>query len=130
MPFDGPWQYWWVFPVFGLGFMLLVVVFVIRPVALAIARFIGGTRADVEATEDHRTPAEILRDRYARGEITQEQYRGTLLDILKDMYVRGEITVDEFEARAEKLSSAESSGLHEEWNRGDASGNQQVGHSE
>lgn len=130
MPFCGPWQLWWLFPIIGFGFMLLVVMFVIRPVVLAITRSIGGTRADVEATQDNRSPAEILRDRYARGEITQEQYREALLDILKDMYVRGEITVDEFEARAEKLSAAESSNLHEEWNSGSSSGNQQVGHSE
>lgn len=130
MPFDGPWHFWGVFPVIGLGFMLLVVMFVIRPVAMAIAKSVGGTRASVEAAEDNRSPAEILRDRYARGEINQEQYLAALLDILKDMYVRGEITVDEFEARAEKLSSTESSHLHEEWNHGGSSGSQQLGHSE
>lgn len=126
MPFYGPWHFWWVFPVIGLGFMLLIVMFVIRPVVMAIARSVGDTRPNVEAARDNRSPAEILRDRYARGEVTQEQYREALLDVLKDMYVRGEITVDEFEARAEKLSSTESSRLHDEWNLG-SSGNQQVG---
>ncbi len=51
--------------------------------------------------EDSRSPAEILRGRYARGEISRDQYREALLDVLKDMCVRGEITVDEFDARAE-----------------------------
>jgi len=130
MPFEGPWHFWWVFPIIGLGFMLLVVMFVIRPVALAIAKSMRGTGSDVEAAKEHRSPAEILRDRYALGEINQEQYREALLDVLKDMYVRGEITVDEFEARAEELSSTESSHLHEEWIRADSSGSQQVGHAE
>ncbi len=127
MPFDGPWHFWWVFPIFGLGFMLLVVLLVIRPVAMAIAKAVGGTRADVEAQKDNRSPAEILRDRYARGEISREQYREALLDVIKDLYVRGEITLEEFETRAERLSSADSSHLYDEWNQGE-SGGQQVGH--
>ena len=130
MPFEGPWHFWWLFPVVGLGFMLLVVMFVIRPVAMAIARSVSGTRANVEAAKDNRSPAEILRYRYARGEINQEQYREALSDVLKDMCVRGEISVDEFDSRAARLYSLEPSSLHEEWNPGGSSDSQQVGHSE
>jgi len=130
MPFSGPWHFWWVFPIIGLGFTLLVVMLVIRPVALAIAKSIRGNGNDVQSAEEHRSPADILRQRYALGEISQEQYREALMDILKDMCVRGEITVDEFDSRAERLYSLEPSHLHEEWNRGGSSDSQQVGHSE
>lgn len=130
MPFDGSWHFWWVFPIIGLGFMLLVVMLVIRPVATAIAKSIRGADNDVDPAKECRSPAEILRQRYALGEISQEQYRKALMDILKDMCVRGEITMDEFDSRAERLYLVESSRLHEEWNRGDSDEGQQVNSSE
>jgi len=130
MPFSGPWHFWWVFPITGLAFMLFVVVLVIRPVALAVAKAIRGNDNRVETAEEHRSPAEILRNRYARGEISQEQYREALMDVLKDMCVRGEITMDEFDSRAQKLYSQEFSHSHEEWNYGDSSDSQQTRHSD
>jgi uncharacterized membrane protein len=49
------------------------------------------------------SPAEALRARYARGEITARQYRDALVGVLKDRYVRGEIELDEFEEMAARL---------------------------
>ncbi len=45
------------------------------------------------------TPEEILRERFARGEVTRDQYREAVVDMLKDRYVRGELTLEEYEAR-------------------------------
>ncbi len=45
------------------------------------------------------TPEEILRERFARGEMTRDQYREATVDMLKDRYVRGELTLEEYEAR-------------------------------
>lgn len=45
------------------------------------------------------TPDEILRERFARGEVTRDQYREATVDLLKDRYVRGELTLEEYEAR-------------------------------
>ncbi|MBI2940239.1 MAG: SHOCT domain-containing protein [Chloroflexi bacterium] len=46
---------------------------------------------------------EILRERYARGELTGQQYREALVDVLKDRYIRGELELDEYEHRLSVL---------------------------
>ena len=48
------------------------------------------------------TPEEILRARFARGELTRDQYRESVVELLKDRYVRDELTLEEYEARVER----------------------------
>ncbi len=49
------------------------------------------------------SPEEILRERYARGEISRQQYLDTLVDILKDRCARGELELDDYERRLDLL---------------------------
>jgi uncharacterized membrane protein len=51
------------------------------------------------------SPADLLRERYARGEISREQYRQALLDLLQDRYVRGEIGLEQLEERSARVLS-------------------------
>jgi uncharacterized membrane protein len=50
-----------------------------------------------------RSPEALLRERYARNELSREQYLTILEDLLKDRYVRGELDLDEYEARLDQL---------------------------
>ena len=45
------------------------------------------------------SPEAVLRDRFARGELTRRAYREALLEGLKDRYVRGELDLEEYETR-------------------------------
>lgn len=81
------------------GLLLMAMLIVVAVVALTIWRrdqMTGASRPTV-------APADLLRQRYARGEITRDQYRQTLLDLLQDRYARGEIDLVELEARAKPL---------------------------
>lgn len=53
------------------------------------------------------SPADILGERYARGELTRPQYQEALADLLKERYVRGEIDLGEFETRLAGLLGEE-----------------------
>lgn len=50
-----------------------------------------------------RSPEEALRERFARGAISRQQYREALVEILKDHYIRGELELDEYETRLDLL---------------------------
>ena len=49
------------------------------------------------------SPVDVLRRRYAAGEIGQTAFRGQLTDLLKERYVRGDLTLAEFESRVRQL---------------------------
>lgn len=49
------------------------------------------------------TPVDLLRRRYAAGEIGQTVFRRQLTDLLKERYVRGDLTLAEFESRVHHL---------------------------
>ncbi len=49
------------------------------------------------------TPEEVLRQRYARGELTRDQYQDAIVELLKGRYVTGEMTLEEYEARVATL---------------------------
>jgi uncharacterized membrane protein len=49
------------------------------------------------------TPVDVLRRRYASGEIGQTAFRQQLTDLLKERYVRGDLTLAEFESRVRHL---------------------------
>ena len=53
------------------------------------------------------SPGETLRERYARGELTKQQYQEALEAVLQDRYVRGEIDLEEFETRLAGLLGEE-----------------------
>lgn len=110
VPFCGPWPMWWVFPIIGFGFMIAFAFLVVRPVMMGLFGIQPGSRDKRATAAAPRAPVDVLRDRYARGEITRETYRQALADVLKDRYVRGEITLDEFEARLERLLSEHTPG--------------------
>lgn len=81
-------------------FFLVLVVLVV--VVLAVVAGLGrGGRT--EERQRPRSPEAILRERYARGELTPRQYREALVEVLKDRYVRDELTLDEYEARLQRL---------------------------
>jgi putative membrane protein len=65
------------FGLIGLLFNLLVVVGVVVLIVWAVKRFSTGNY-DNSRTQ---TPREILQARYARGEITREQYQQMLSDL-------------------------------------------------
>jgi putative membrane protein len=58
---------WWWMMLIGWGFMLLFWGAIIALVIWAVRQFAGRRELD-------RSPLDIARERYARGEITQEQY--------------------------------------------------------
>jgi len=60
---------WWM-PLFGMGMMLFWVVVV----GLAIWAFRNSFRSRNRSPDSTETPIEILQKRFARGEITTEQF--------------------------------------------------------
>ncbi len=60
-----------------------------------------------------RTPDELARGRYARGEIGWPEYQDLLLNLLKDRYVRGELELDEYEQRASLVLDGKLTGRDE-----------------
>ena len=55
---------------FGGGFMWLFWILIILAIVLLIRGVSGG-----QSTENRETPLEILKKRYARGEIDEEEYK-------------------------------------------------------
>ena len=68
------------FGLLGLLVNLAIVVGIVWLVVWAVRRFTGGT-ANWQQPSGSQTPREILQVRYARGEITREEYRETLKDL-------------------------------------------------
>ncbi len=89
----------------GLLFPFLIVAaiwYFARPHFGWRARYAGpepGPAPSYQGAYHATTPEEILRERFARGEVTRDQYRESVVDMLKDRYVRGELTLEEYEAR-------------------------------
>lgn len=83
--------------------LLLLGVAVLVVLALALIAVAGrGSRATTLPPAP-RSPEDLLRERYARGEIGRQQYLEALGDILKDRYIRGELDLNEYEARLDVL---------------------------
>lgn len=53
--------------------------------------------------ERQKTPEELARERYARGEIGLAEYQEVLVNLLKDRYVQGELELPEYEERASRV---------------------------
>lgn len=78
--------------------LMLVLILAVGIVALVIWRGGGAT-----SRHQSRRPEDILRQRYAKGELSRQQYLDALIDILKDRCTRGEIELDEYERRLDVL---------------------------
>lgn len=70
------WSGGWYGMIFGPLFMVLVLAAVIA-VAVLLVRWLGGSRYDAQPphhVQPGRTPLDILKERYARGEIDKEEF--------------------------------------------------------
>ena len=63
---------------FGLIINLAIIVGIVILVVWAVRRFTSG---NVSSGRETQTPREILQTRYARGEITRDQYQQILQDL-------------------------------------------------
>ena len=79
--------------------VVLLVLFVLALVALSALRGTGMPAAGLR----RRQPGDVLRERYARGEIGWQAYQEALVNLLKDRYVRGELELAEYEQRLAQL---------------------------
>ena len=68
------------FGLIGLLFNLLIIIGVVLLVVWAVRRFTSGTTNGSQSL-GNQSPREILQARYARGEITREQYQQILQDL-------------------------------------------------
>lgn len=64
-------------PLFAILLMAVVVLLVIVVVAILLVRFLAGSwqvRPSSESVAPGQTPLDILKERYARGEIDREEF--------------------------------------------------------
>jgi putative membrane protein len=90
----------WILPRLLFPFLMVAaVLFLLRPRFAWGGAYTGHAAGPAPSSYQGKTPEEILRERFARGELTQDQYREAVVDMLKDRYVRDELTLEEYEAR-------------------------------
>ncbi len=80
--------------------LVILIVLAVRAAGLLLASA-GWTSALPPGRR--RTPEELARERYARGEIGWPEYQEVLVSLLKDRYVRGELEVAEYEERVSRV---------------------------
>lgn len=68
------------FGLIGLLFNLAIIVGIVILIVWAVKRFTNGTTSWNQPSSN-QSPREILQARYARGEITREQYQQMLNDL-------------------------------------------------
>lgn len=68
------------FGLIGLLFNLAIVIGIVVLIIWAVKRFTSGT-TNWNQPSGNQSPREILQARYARGEITREQYQQMLSDL-------------------------------------------------
>jgi putative membrane protein len=66
--------------IIGLLFNLAILIGIVWLVVWAVKRFTSGA-ANGGSSSAYQSPREVLQARYARGEITREQYQQMLQDI-------------------------------------------------
>lgn len=67
---DGGWHAW----VFGPMMMILFVALIVTAVVLTVRWFSGGGRGDFAEGGAPKAPVDILKERFARGEIDKEEF--------------------------------------------------------
>ena len=90
-----------------IGWMSPVVVMLIVALLLAGVALTAWHGSGIRLGRRESSPGETLRERYARGELTKQQYQEALEAVLQDRYVRGEIDLEEFETRLAGLLGEE-----------------------
>jgi len=65
----------------GLIFNLVIIVGIVILIVWAVKRFTGGSANLMNQHSGGQSPREILQTRYARGEITRDQYQQMLSDL-------------------------------------------------
>lgn len=82
-----PWMFWgggmWIFPIIGLVVFLFVIYFVFTRVFTGGSHFCGGGEQGA-GSPGQQTPLDILKTRYAKGEITREEFERMKKDIGED----------------------------------------------
>lgn len=68
------------FGVLGLIFNLAIIIGIVILIVWAVKRFTGGT-SNLNQLSGSQSPREILQARYARGELTRDQYQQILQDL-------------------------------------------------
>lgn len=68
------WGGGWFGMIFGSFFMILVLAMVIAAAVLIVRRIGGPWNGSQTTHQQARTPSEILKERFARGEIEKEEY--------------------------------------------------------
>ena len=68
------------FGLIGLAINIAIIVGIVVLAVWAVKRFSAGSTNSGQ-TSSSQSPREILQERYARGEITREQYQQTLSDL-------------------------------------------------
>ena len=77
-PFIGmPYGFGWVFMILFWGLIITAVIVLVRWMIVGVAP----KRDQGQSTAVHRTPSDILRERYARGEIDREEFIQRLDDL-------------------------------------------------
>lgn len=85
-----------------MGFAPLLAIVLLLAIAAVLVAVIR-LRVSEGPQTARRSPEEVLRERYAGGEIGWNEFRAGLLNLLRSRYIRGELTTDEYEARVEHL---------------------------
>lgn len=66
---DGPWHSWFLGPLFMIAFMLLAALIV-----ALLVRWVGGGNRRSLPDSHRKAPIDILRERFAQGEIDKEDF--------------------------------------------------------
>ena len=83
MGWDGGWGYGW--GIFGMLFMLLFWVLVLVGVVLLVRWLLLEARGGGQSRAERETAVEIVKRRYARGEINKEEFEAKRRDLLLTM---------------------------------------------
>ena len=76
----GKWGGWGWGPGFGWIFMILVLVLIVVGIA-ALAKWLSSSGSSGRSTDKRPLALDIVQERYARGEITREQYEQMRRDL-------------------------------------------------
>jgi putative membrane protein len=66
---DGPWHTWFFGPL-----MMIASVFVVVLIAVLLFRWLGGGQVGIRHDGHRKSPVDILKERFARGEIDKEEF--------------------------------------------------------
>jgi putative membrane protein len=71
---DGPWHAWFLGPLFMIGFFFLAALIVVLLVRWLVGGHASGGQRHGAADSHRKTPVDILKERFAKGEIDKEEF--------------------------------------------------------